>query len=164
MSLTSKTPLSITSFGVPARDVIIIGIALVISLIILATPFAVIFVRIVAAAALFSASVVYAFWRVDRVWPIEVYLMNKYGWEARKRFFVKGGAQSDSLKPPAVAAATYDAPALFWLPGQFSPKSNLQLFFSMLSIFVLVVFLSWIGTGGIEQAQALIRTLSRSIR
>jgi len=162
MGLSSKTPLNITQFGAPARDMTIIGTALVVSLIILATPFAGIFIRIIVAAALFTCSVVYAFWRVDRVWPIEVYLKNKYGWTLKNRLFVKGGAKSAHLGQPAIAKKeTYDAPVLFWLPEMLSPKSNAQLLSTMFSIFMIIVFLSWVGTGGIEHAQAAIRTISR---
>ncbi len=170
MSVPAKTSFKTTSFGVRARELIIAGTAGFIGLALLAIPIGSIFIRIIAAAALFSAGILYAFWRIDRTWSLEEYFFNRWKHGVRSRRFVKGGSEFDGtsinvgLAGPEPTAATGEVKVvnkpthrkrgtgwnkvLVWVPDWMVPESNVELSGMVLSVFALVVFLAWMWKSG----------------
>lgn len=162
-NIPSKASLSTTSFGISRREVFLVGAAVFIGLALLAVPYTSIFARVVISFLFMGGMAVYTFWRIDGQWPIEVYLLNRLKYQARARAFVRGGQrtisghQVDSRAPAKKEPRVY-SPAgrvLFELPG----FSNRQLLSSVAGMVILAVFLAWVGTGGVVDAQIQLRML-----
>ena len=89
--IPSKASLSTTSFGISRREVILLGAAVFVGLALLIVPYASIFGRVVVSFLVMGGMMVYTFWRVEKQWPIEVYLFNRMKYQARERAYVRGG-------------------------------------------------------------------------
>ena len=170
--LPPRTDFDATQWGFTTRDfgIAIGGIFLGILQVI--TPYASIFIRLILFAIIVIAGAVFAFWRVDKVYTLEEYLINLVEqWRGHRRVYTKDGADIDVLHPYSnivtgdadtqkierIRKITPTAPGkvLFIIPRWFVPKSNEDLLYSALSIFSFVLFISWIGTGGVKDAQNL---------
>jgi hypothetical protein len=112
VGIPAKTSFKTTAFGVRARELIIAGGAGFLGLAVLALPLGSIFIRILVMAALFSAGILYAFWRVERAWNIEEYLFNRWKYGLRSRRFVKGGVARNTANQ--FEGASIDEGALGW--------------------------------------------------
>jgi hypothetical protein len=179
MNVPAKTNFATTALGVRPRELVITGAAGFLGLALLALPLGSIFVRILIAAGLTGAGVLYAFWRVNRVWTVEAYLFQRLRYSQRARRFLKGGAAGQDRQPdpaspappPGAAsstqseasvqpAASQPAEPLFWLPAALSPQSNRELLGLVGAWFAVTVFLGWmLASGGIEDIQIHLRLL-----
>jgi hypothetical protein len=177
MNLPAKTDFSTTALGVRPRELIISGAAGFLGLALLTLPLGSIFVRILIAAGLTSAGVLYAFWRVHRVWTVEAYLYRRLVYDFRARRFLKGGAAAAGFSaqaevnrgaPPSTSTTKAAAPPagaglaepLFWLPATLSPRSNRELIGLVGTWFAVTVFVGWmLASGGIEDVQVHLRLL-----
>ena len=90
-NLTGKQLRKTSGWDIPSRDLGIIIGGFVVGLVVLITPFTSIFIRIVLFAAILAAAVIYAFWRVEKAWTIEQYLLQKLGFSNRSHLYRKGG-------------------------------------------------------------------------
>jgi hypothetical protein len=177
MNIPAKTNFSTTALGVRPRELVISGVAGFLGLALLTLPLGSIILRILIAAGLTSTGVLYAFWRVHRVWTVEAYLYRRLVYGFRARRFLKGGAAaagySAQAEPnhgaPSTAPTTESAappvgagPAqpLFWLPAALSPRSNRELLGLVGAWFAVTVFVGWmLASGGIEDVQVHLRLL-----
>jgi hypothetical protein len=177
MNLPAKTDFSTTALGVRPRELVISGVAGFLGLALLTLPLGSIFVRILIAAGLTSAGVLYAFWRVHRVWTVEAYLYRRLVYDFRTRRFLKGGAaaagfsaqaetdpgatpSASTTKAAAPPAGVDQAQPLFWLPAALSPRSNRELVGLVGAWFAVTVFVGWmLASGGIEDVQVHLRLL-----
>lgn len=163
MSLPSKTSFKGTGFGINQRELILIGGGFFAMLLTLAIPFAGLFLRIFLGFSVMAAAVIYAMWRVNGHWTIENWSMQKMRHHASKKRYVKGysGSAAGSSNTYVATAphpvekhpetsAVREAP-IFRLPGRLTPRSNGELLGYVLSTFVLVIMLAWIGTSGLEE-------------
>ncbi len=162
-NIPSKASLSTTSFGISRREIFLLGSAVFIGLALLAVPYTTIFARVIISFLFMGGMAVYTFWRIDGQWPIEVYLLNRLKYQARARAFVRGGqrtvsgqqvsSQSQAKKEPKVYSPA--GGVILELPG----FSNRQLLSSVTGLVILAVFLAWVGTGGVVDAQIQMRML-----
>ena len=164
-NIPGKASLSTTSFGVSRREVFLLGAAVFIGLALLAVPYTAIFGRVVVSFLFMGGTAVYTFWRVDGQWPIEVYLFNRLKYQARNRAFVRGGQRivSGQEKVDSIAAGRSKIPEAYHPAGgvllELPGFSNGQLFFSVAGVVILAIFLAWVGTGGVADAQVQLRML-----
>jgi hypothetical protein len=183
--IPTKTSFQTTAFGVRARELVILCGGGFIGLALLALPLGSIFIRILLAAGLSGAGILFAFWRVERTWTIEAYLFNRWKYSLRSRRFVKGGSQFEGASlsweaPESTATQTVqkddskvsrknDAEAtqgepLFWLPERLVPHSNGELVGFVLSSFAVTVFLSWVtASGGVGLIQSQLQLLAQAL-
>lgn len=181
MNIPAKTNFTTTALGVGPRELVITGAAGFLGLALLALPLGSIFLRILIAAGLSSAGVLFAFWRVKRVWTVEAYLFQRLRYSRRARRFLKGGAEASGIGahtvPGSEAASSSAAPAvqerpsaqpasehseepLFWLPAALSPQSNGELLGLVGSWFAVTIFLGWmLASGSIADIQNHLRLL-----
>jgi hypothetical protein len=166
-NIPSKASLSTTSFGISRREIFLLGAAVLVGLTLLAVPYAPIFGRVVLSFLFMGGMTIYTFWRVEKQWPIEVYLFNRLKYEARGRAFVRGGQRT--LSRQEGNGAEYEK-----IPETYSPAggvllevswfSNQQMAASVLGVVILAVLLAWVGTGGVVDAQIQLQILFRNPR
>jgi hypothetical protein len=163
MSLPSKTSFQGTGFGINKRELILIGGGFFAMLLTLAIPFAGLFFRIFLGFSVMAAAVIYAMWRVNGHWTIENWFMQKMRHNASKKRYVKGYSGSATASSNTYGATeplpvenrpepsdVREAP-LFRLPSRLTPRTNGELLGYVISTFVLVIMLTWIGTSGLEE-------------
>lgn len=162
-NLPGKANLSTTSFGISKREVFLLGGAIFIGLVLLAIPYGPIMVRVVISFLFMGALAIYTFYKVEKQWPIEVYLINKLKYKMRHRAYVKGGQsivskenQARSFEEKQKKAAQTYQPAGGYLLGM-KPYSNFELVVSVSGVVFFAILLAWVGTGGVEEAQVQLR-------
>jgi hypothetical protein len=163
MSLPSKTSFKGTGFGINQRELILIVGGFFAMLLTLALPFAGLFFRIFLGFSIMAAAVIYAMWRVNGHWTIETWLMQKMRHNAGKKRYVKGYSGSATASSNTYVATEphpvekHPEPSdaretpIFRLPSRLTPKTNGELLGYVISTFVLVIMLAWIGTSGLEE-------------
>lgn len=147
--LPARVDVTVSRFGVHMREVVIVGVGIALLILSIVLFSHAILLGIFIGFMSLTLAVLFAFWRVGGVWPIEKYIMHLLWYRSRSRQFIKDGAEPVSLVPPARAApdttAQVEEAALFYLPESLSPKSNLDLVFKlavMWIVFLLVVVMS----------------------
>lgn len=167
-NIPSKASLSTTSFGISRREVFLLGAAVLVGLTLLAVPYAPIFSRVVLSFLFMGGMTIYTFWRIEKQWPIEVYLFNRLKYKTRGRAFVRGGQRTLSAQDRygAKEAANEKAPETYSPAGGMLLEvpwfSNQQLAASVFSIVILAVLFAWVGTGGVVDAQIQLRMMLRN--
>jgi hypothetical protein len=156
-NLTGRQLRKTSGWDVPSRDLGIILGGFVLGLVVLITPFTSIFIRIVLFAAILGSAVIYAFWRVEKAWTIEQYILQKLGFSNRSHLYRKGGGLMSSVHAYARADLSENAAAVT-LPFR-GPQDNDELFFTVLSLFLFTVLLAWLGTGGVDEMILFLRAL-----
>lgn len=163
MSLPSKTSFKGTGFGINKRELILIGGGFLAMMLTLAIPFAGLFFRIFLGFSIMAASVIYAMWRVNGHWTIENWFMQKMRHNASKKRYVKGysgnaagssntyvATEPRPVEKRSDVSDVREAP-IFRLPRHLTPKNNGELLGYVISAFVLVIMLAWIGTSGFRE-------------
>ena len=160
-NIPGKASLSTTSFGISKREVFLLGATVLIGLALLAVPYTAIFGRVVVSFLFMGGMVLFTFWRVEGQWPIETYLFNRLKYQARTRAFVRGGQRIVSREQEAHARAA--APEAYFPAGgvllEAPGFSNRQLLASVTGVVILAIFLAWVGTSGVTDAQVQLRML-----
>lgn len=165
MSLPSKASYDITSFGITRRELAIAASGILLSLGILVTPWASIFIRMLLAVVVFAGTVLLALWRVHGVWTLEGYALNQIKFFLRNRRYIRGGASSAELgryqrrAEETQRQSAQQVQPLNWLPSQFSPGNNRALLASVLSVASFSLLLAWVGTDGVREMQLLLEAL-----
>ena len=177
--LPAKTALKGTGFGINQRELIIVGSAVLLMLIVFATPFTGLLPRIVLGFGLVTGATLYALWRVKGYWTIERWLIRQIRYQSGKRRYLKGQAVASVLSEPLFAqespsqaqqqgkpssvVADAEAP-LFRLPSWLSPESNSELMGYVTAIFSIVALLAWIGTSGVREITLQMQAVFDSLR
>jgi hypothetical protein len=119
-----------------------------------------VFLAIVLGAAIFIFSIIYALWRIDKVYTVEQHILRKLGFGSRTRKFRLGGGGHAGAHQ-FVRADEYSATAAY--DGEIEhtalPLSNPNLVYAAGSLFLFIVCLAWIGTSGIIELQNLLRSI-----
>ncbi len=151
--LPTRVDVTVSRFGVHMRELIIVGVGtflLILSVVVFSHA---ILIGIFVGFSALTLSVLYAFWRVGGVWPVEKYILHVFWYRSRRRQFIKDGAtaapaisrQRPMIQEPAASPASETAGTLFYLPEGLSPKSNRDLVFKLVvmwAVFLLVVVMS----------------------
>jgi len=172
--IAPRTDFQATQWGFTTRDFGITITGVLLGILQVITPYASIFVRLVLFAFIVLSAVVLAFWRVDKVFTLEEYFINRIKqWRGAREVYTKDGAAFKNLgqyhNPPLAVDeipktnSTASGHVIGILPAWLTPKSNQDLLFSALSIFSFVIFVAWVGTGGVQDAQVLLSNGSRNI-
>ena len=164
MALPPKAQFKTTSFGVKKRDLLISGGGVLIGIAVLAVNFAPVMARVFIFVIIAGASALLAFWRVEGQWPIEQYLIGKTRWGKRNRKYVKGGAKASTIRDISFEAYMEESAPAEKALFSIWDFSNEQLLFTVISLSALGVLLAWLGTGGIEEAQLILRSIVRQNR
>ncbi len=158
MSLPIKTTFKGTGFGINKRELVFVATGFILMTLILAVPFTGILARIILGFAVMGGILIYAFWRIHGHWTIEAWCWQKIRHKASIKRFIKGysGAEEAEQGSFAVSQSADQftperAEPLFNLPSWLTPRSNAELLGYVLSTFSLVVFLSWVGTSGVQE-------------
>lgn len=170
--ITPRTNFQATQWGFTTRDFAIIGVGFLLAIAQVITPYASIFIRLIIFAVVVLGSVTFAFWRVDRVLTIEEYLVNKFKyWRGVRNAYTKTGAEylsrrsytDYSSEDTAKLTPTARGKVLWRLPAWLTPESNQDLVFTTLSVFFILAFTAWVGAGGIEEMQVLVKNYIRGL-
>jgi len=164
--LPPRTDFRATQWGFTTRD---FGIAIggvLLGLLQIIVPYAGIFVRLVAFTLIVLTAMVLAFWRIEKVYTIEEFVLFRIRqWRGYRHVYLKDGAEFNRLgqyaNPAEKATPTAPGRVLFMLPEWLVPKSNQDLVYSALSIVTFVAFISWVGTGGVEEAQRIVQNFGQ---
>ncbi|MCB2160636.1 hypothetical protein KQH40_00960 [bacterium] len=169
--IPGKASLSTTSFGISKREVVLLGATIFIGLILLAIPYAPVFIRVAVSFIFMGGLALYTFWRVEKQWPIEVYVINKIRYMTRNRAYVKGG-ESIVIPKQSNEPSRSNKQGKSAIPDTYAPEggylfevasfTNAQLLATITGMVFLAILLACAGTGGIEDAQNQLRYLLRS--
>jgi hypothetical protein len=172
--IAPRSDFQATQWGFTTRDFGITITGFLLGILQVITPYVSIFFRLVFFAVIVLSAVVIAFWRVDKVFTLEEYLLKRIRLQRGAReVFTKDGAAFDNLQqyhnpPISEKSAPKTNPSasghvIGVLPGWLTPRSNQDLLFSALSVLSFVVFIAWIGTSGVADAQTLLGYYSQYI-
>lgn len=120
-----------------------------------------VFLAIVLGAAILTLSIIYALWRIDKVYTIEQHILRKLGFGGRTRKFRLGGGghagANQFIRADENEAVIEDG--IYDVGYNPLPISNSSLLFSAGSLFLFTVCLAWIGTSGIIELQILLQSI-----
>lgn len=168
MSLPGKMSYETTPFGFRMREVLIVGTALFVGVVLLLTPIGGIFIRIVLASAILAGSILYAFVRINRIFTIEEALFKKFRFTSRDKKYIRGGALVDNTSHFNMAqdAQAHGGRMVIALPQSWAFQDNWDLTGKVVGMFLLTVFLSFLLFGGgydalMREIKSLVYSLSR---
>lgn len=166
MASLGKSPYSKTAWNVTARDGIVIGAGIFIGLGFMIIGPGSWLTKIILFAACVLISFVLAFYRVDKVFTLEQHLMRRMKYNQKAKAMRRGGGrvvkqEVYTVERPKDGEPMAQSPGavLFSFPGRLAPKSNEELLFTAISMFVTTVFLAWVGTDGVDEIKLFFESL-----